>query len=100
MVDSKDIALEKNQNLRTFSRKKTLSPILFNNIPLLKKTPAESSPHVQAVDPNNKFKPQFNKFWSFCQKNNHSVFTCYRRLNMLTESKAQSKTPTPSFYTF
>ena len=50
------------------------------------------------MDPNNKSKPQFKKYCSFCHKNNHSVSTCFRRLNMLKESKPQSRSPTPTFY--
>ena len=29
------------------------------------------------MDPNNKSKPQFKKYCSFCYKNNHSVSTCF-----------------------
>ena len=55
-------------------------------------------PQVQVMDPNNKSKPQFKKYCSFCHRNNHSVSTCFRRLNMLKESKPQSRSPTPTFY--
>ena len=50
------------------------------------------------MDPNNKPTPQFKKYCSFCHKNNHSVSTCFRRINMLKESKPQSRSPTHTFY--
>ena len=53
---------------------------------------------IQAVDPYKKSEPQFKEYCSFCHKKNHAVSTCYLKINMLKESKRQSKSPTSSFY--
>ena len=96
MVDSEDITLEKIKTQELSLEINTLSNTFQQNA-TIQDTPSET-PLINAVDPNNKSKPQFKKYCSFCHKNNHSVSTCFRRLNMLKESKPQSRSPTPSFY--
>ena len=96
MVDSEDITLEKIKTQELSLEINTLSNT-FQQSTTSQDSPSES-PQVQVMDPNNKSKPQFKKYCSFCHKNNHSVSTCFRRLNMLKESKPQSRSLTPTFY--
>ena len=96
MVDSEDITLENIKTQELSLEINNLSNTFQQNTTILDSTP--EPPQVQVMDPNNKPKPQFKKYCSFCHKNNHSVSTCFRRLNMLKESKPQSRSPTPTFY--
>ena len=96
MVDSEDITLEKIKTQELSLETNNLSNT-FQQKTTIQDTPPEP-PQVQVMDPNNKSKPQFKKYCFFCHKNNHSVSTCFRRLNMLKESKPQSRSPTPTFY--
>ena len=96
MVDSEDITLEKIKTQELFLEINNLSNTFQQNTTFLDSPP--EPPQVQVMDPNNKSKPQFKKYCSFCHKNNHSVSTCFRRRNMLKESKPQSRSPTPTFY--
>ena len=96
MVDSEDITLEKIKTQELSLEINNLSNTFQQNTTILDSPP--EPPQVQVMDPNNKSKPQFKKYCSFCHKNNHSVSTCFRRLNMLKESKPQSRSPTPTFY--
>ena len=96
MVDSEDITLEKIKTQELSLEFNNLSNTFQQNTTNLDSPP--EPPQVQVMDPNNKSKPQFKKYCSFCHKNNHSVSTCFRRLNMPKESKPQSRSPTPTFY--
>ena len=84
MVDSEDITLEKIKTQELSLEINTLSNTFQQNT-TIQDSPSES-PQVQVMDPNNKSKPQFKKNCSFCHKKQHSVSTCFRRLNMLKES--------------
>ena len=94
MVDSEDIALKKIKTQELSLEINTLSDTFLQNTSIEPPEP----PQIQAVDPNNKSKPQNKKYVSFCQKNQLSVSTCYRRLKMPNESKPQSKSLTLFFY--
>ena len=94
-MDSEDITFGK-MKIQLSLETNTLSDTFNQNTSITDK-PSETL-QIPAVDSNNKSKPQLKKYCSFCHKNNHSVSTCYRRINMLKESKPQSKSPTPSFY--
>ena len=96
MVDSEDIKLEKIKTPELCLEINNLSNTFQQNT-TIQDTPPEP-PQIHPVDPNNKSKPQFKKFCSFCHQNNHSVSTRFRRLDMLKESTPQSRYPTPSFY--
>ena len=96
MVDSEDITLEKIKTQELSLEINILSNTFQQNTTIIE-SPSEP-PQVQVMDPNNKSKPQFKKHCSFCHKNNHSVSTCFCRLNMLKESKPQSRSPTPTFH--
>ena len=91
MVDSEDIGLEKLKTHEFALNNNTLFDTFQQDISIQKTSP--ESLQIQARDPNSQSKPQYKKYCSFCQKNNLSVSTFYRRLNMLKPSKS----PTPSF---
>ena len=92
MVDSEDTTLEKIKTQELSLEINNLSNTFQQNTTIQDSPP--EPPQVQVMDPNYKSKPQFKKYCSFCHKNNHSVSTCFRRLNMLKESKPQSRSPT------
>ena len=96
MVDSEDITLEKLKTQAISFEINTLSDTC-NQITSITDKPSETL-QIQAVNPNNKSKPQFEKYCYFRHKNIRSVSTCCRRINRLKESRPQSKSPTPSFY--
>ena len=96
MVDSEDITLEKIKTQELSLEINTLSNTFQQNATT--QDTSSEPPLIHAADPNNKSKPQLKKYCSFCHKNYHSVSTCFRRLNMLKESKPQSRSPTPTFY--
>ena len=74
MVVSEDSKLEKVKT-QVFVLKQILSPIILTAV----EDTCSESPQRHAVDPNDKSKPQFEKYGSFCHKNNHSV-SCYSYL--------------------
>ena len=91
MVATEDFTLEKFKTLKTLERvlsKNALSD-KFNKVATFKNTSAKC-PQKHAVDPNTECTAEFKKVCNFCHKNNHSGCTCYRRINMLQESKPQS----------
>ena len=96
MVDSEDFTLEKIKT-QELSLEIIILSDTFQQNTSIKEPPQEPSQN-EAVDLYIESKPQFNKYFSFCHKNNHSVSTCYRRLNIPKKSKPQSKLPTSSFY--
>ena len=73
MVDSEDITLKKIKTQELSLEINTLSDT-FQQITPVQETPSKSSPKVQAVDANNKSNPQFEKYCSFCHKNNPVCF--------------------------
>ena len=34
---------------------------------------------TQSGDPNNKSKPAYKKYCSYCNKNNHGISNCYQK---------------------
>ena len=95
MVDSEDITLEKIKTQELSLEINNLSNTFQQNTTVLDSPP--EPPQVQVMDPNNKSKPQFKKYCSFCHKNNHSVSTFFRRLNMLKESNHNLDLRLPHF---
>ena len=74
-VDSEDIA---NEKIRTKDLALEINKVSFedetNNKVL------EHEEHImvnQSEDPNNKSKPAYKKYCSYCHKNNHSISNCY-----------------------
>ena len=55
---------------------------------------------TQSGDPNNKSKPAFRKYCSYCHKNNHSISNCYQKQRDDEYQKynnQRSRTPQQSF---
>ena len=65
MVDSEDITLEKKTQELSLEIN-NLSNTFQQNTTIIDSPP--EPPQVQVMDPNNKSKPQFKKYCSFCQK--------------------------------
>ena len=96
MVDYGDITLEKIKTQELSLDINTLSDNFNQNTSITDK-PSETL-QIQAVDPNIKSRPQFQKYCSFCHESNHFVPTCFRRIKMLKETKSQPESPTHSLY--
>ena len=97
-VDSEDIANEK-------TRTNGLA-LEINKISLENETNTKISEHevhtmaTQSGDPNNKSKPAYKKYCSYCHKNNHGISNCYQkqRDDEYQRNKSQrSRTPQQSF---
>ena len=55
---------------------------------------------TQSGDPNNKSKPAFKKYCSYCHKNNHGISNCYQKQRDDEYQKytnQRSRTPQQSF---
>ena len=55
---------------------------------------------TQTGDPNNKSKPAYRKYCSYCHKNNHSISNCYQKQSDDEYQKynnQRSRTPQQSF---
>ena len=97
-VDSEDIANEKirTNDLALETNKVSLEDV--SNTKVL-----EHKEHImvtQSGDPNNKSKPAYKKYCSYCHKNNHGISNCYQkqRDDEYQRNKNQrSKTPQQSF---
>ena len=77
MVDSEDNTLEKIKIQKLSPKINNRSNNFLQNIAVQDSSP--EPPQIQGVDPNNKSKPQFEKYCSFCHKNNNSI--CLKNLN-------------------
>ena len=75
LIPGMDTKLEKNKNTRTSLEINTRFDTFRQKTSITDKS--SETLQIQAVDPNNKSKPQFEKYCSFCHENNHSVSTCY-----------------------
>ena len=97
-VDSEDIA---NEKIRTNDL-----VLEINNVSHEDETNTKVLEHeehimvIQSEDPNNKSKPAFKKYCSYCHKNNHIISNCYQtqRDDEYQRYKNQrSRTPQQSF---
>ena len=55
---------------------------------------------TQTGDPNNKSKPAYRKYCSYCHKNNHSISNCYQKQRddeYQNNNNQRSRTPQQSF---
>ena len=76
-VDSEHIAIEK---MRTNDVALEINKVSLEDD--TNKTEFEHKDHImvtQSGDPNNKSKPAYEKYCSFCHKNNHSISNCYQK---------------------
>ena len=97
-VDSEDIA---NEKIRTNDLALEINKVSLeddNN-----KKEFEHEDHImvtQSGDPNNKSKPAYRKYCSYCHKNNHSISNCYQKQRDDEYQKynnQRSRTPQQSF---
>ena len=97
-VDSEDIANEKN---RTNDLALEINKVLLEDD--TNKREFEHEDHImvtQSGDPNNKSKPAYKKFCSYCHKNNHGISNCYQKQRDDEYQKyknQRSRTPQQSF---
>ena len=97
-VDSEDIANEKirTNDLALEINKVSLEDETNNKV-------LEQEEHImvtQSGDPNNKSKPAYKKYCSYCHKNNHSISNCYQKQRDDEDQRyknQRSTTPQQSF---
>ena len=98
LVDAEDIA---NDKIRTHD-------LALENNNITKQLNAQTLDHpsqeqlmyTQPKDPNNKNKPAYKKYCSFCHRTNHSISACFKKQRDdedKREAYARSKSPQKSF---
>ena len=96
-VDSEDIANEKK---RTNDLALEINNVSIEDNINNKEPELDHKMVTQSGDPNNKSKPAYKKYCSYCHKNNHGISNCYQkqRDEEYQEYKNQrSRTPQQSF---
>ena len=97
-VDSEDTA---NEKIRTNDLALEINKVSLEDD--TNKTEFEHENHImvtQSGDPNNKSKPAYKKYCSYCHKNNHSISNCYQKQRDVEYQKyknQRSRTPQQSF---
>ena len=97
-VDSEDIA---NEKIRTNDLALEINKVSLEDDNSKKEFEHEDHIMVtQSGDPNNKSKPAYRKYCSYCHKNNHSISNCYQKQRDDEYQKynnQRSRTPQQSF---
>ena len=97
-VDSEDIA---NEKIRTNNLALEINKVSLEDDTNKKEFEHEDQIMVtQTGDPNNKSKPAYRKYCSYCHKNNHSISNCYQKQRDDEYQKynnQRSRTPQQSF---
>ena len=75
-VDSEDIA---NEKIRTNDLALEINKISIENDNNVKELELDHIMVTQPGDPNNKSKPAYKNYCSYCHKNNHGVSNCYQK---------------------
>ena len=97
-VDSEDIA---NEKIRTNDLAVEINKVSLEDD--TNKKECEHEDHImvtQSGDPNNKSKPAYRTYCSYCHKNNHSISNCYQKQRDDEYQKynnQRSRTPQQSF---
>ena len=97
-VDSEDIA---NEKIRTNDLALEINKVSLEDDKSKKEF--ENEDHImvtQSGDPNNKSKPAYRKYCSYCHKNNHSISNCYQKQRddeYHKHNNQRSRTPQQSF---
>ena len=97
-VDSEDIA---NEKIRTNDLALEINKVSLEDDNSKKEF--ENEDHImvtQSGDPNNKSKPAYRKYCSYCHKNNHSISNCYQKQRddeYHKHNNQRSRTPQQSF---
>ena len=96
-VDSEDIA---NEKIRTNDLALEINKVLFEDDNNNKESEHDHIMVTQSGDPNNKHKPAYKKYCSYCHKNNHGVSNCYQKQRdeeYQRYKNRRSRTPQQSF---
>ena len=94
LVDAEDIA---NDKIRTHDLALEINNITKQlNTQTLDHSSQEQLMYTQPKDPNNKNKPAYKKYFSYCHRTNHSISACFKKQRDdedKREAYAQSKSP-------
>ena len=97
-VDSEDIA---NEKIRTNDLALEINKVSLEEDTNKKEFEYEDQIMItQTGDPNNKSKPAYRKYCSYCHKNNHSISNCYQKQRddeYQKNNNQRSRTPQQSF---
>ena len=98
LVDAEDIA---NDKIRTHDLALEINNITKQlNTQTLDHPSQEQLMYTQPKDPNNKNKPAWKKYCSYCHRTNHSISACFKKQRDdedKREAYARSKSPQKSF---
>ena len=98
LVDAEDIA---NDKIRTHDLALEINNITKQlNTQTLDHPSQEQLMYTQPKDPNNKNKPAYKKYCSYCHRTNHSISACFKKQRDdqdKREAYARSKSPQKSF---
>ena len=98
LVDAEDIA---NDKIRTHDLALEINNITKQlNTQTLDHSSQEQLMYTQPKDPNNKNKPAYKKYCSYCHRTNHSISACFKKQRDdedKREAYARSKSPQKSF---
>ena len=96
-VDSEDIA---NEKIRTNDLALEINKVSIEDYTNNKESEHGHIMVTQSVDPNNKSKPAYKKYCSYCHKNNHGISNCYQKQRdeeYQRYKNHRSRTPQQSF---
>ena len=96
-VDSEDIA---NEKIRTNDLALEMNKVSVEDDITNKEQEHDHIMVTQSGDPNNKCKPPYKKYRSYCHENNHSVSNCYQKQRdekYQRYKNRRSRTPQHSF---
>ena len=98
LVDTEDIA---NDKIRTHDLALEINKITKQlNTQTLDPSSQEQLMFTQPKDPNNKNKPAYKKYCSYCHRTNHSISACFKKQRDDEDKRdahARSKSPQKSF---
>ena len=98
LVDAEDIAKDK---IRTHDLALEINNITKQlNTQTLDHSSQEQLMYTQPKDPNNRNKPAYKKYCSYCHRTNHSISACFKKQQDdedKREAYARSKSPQKSF---
>ena len=98
LVDAEDFA---NDKIRTQDLALEINIITKQlNTPTLEPQSQEQLMFTQSKDPNNKNKPAYKKYCSYCHRTNHSISACFKKQRDDEDKRdayARSKSPQKSF---
>ena len=94
LVDAEDIANDKIRTHDLALEVNTITKQLQTHT--LESTSQEQLMFTQPKDPNNKNKPAYKKYCSYCHKTNHSISACFKKQHK-RDAYARSKSPQKSF---